>query len=91
MTAPIGPVNLRQERKKQRNGRVLERRLYQCANGLALACRRGSASDLTNDDDGSWEVAVMAGGINAGASVGFVADDRIEQLAQRLATWPGAS
>lgn len=73
--------------KRQRSGRiVVESRLYECANGLALACRRGGPLHMA--DAKSWEIAVMdERRIVHGNALGWVSEETLLQAVTRLAAW----
>lgn len=75
-------------RRSIRKGRgfTVEERLYECANGLALAARRGGPLHLA--DAHTWEVAVLTEQryLN-GKPVGWVDEAKLQRLVARLAEW----
>lgn len=79
-------VCARQSRQRY-GGLTIENRLYECANGLTLAARRGGMLHLAGAD--SWEVNVFTRHmVPTGEPVGWVSEEALARAVDRLAAWP---
>lgn len=75
---------------------VVTERLYTCPNGWSLGARRGGRTHLAGecpahpDGEGTWEVFVLdPRGIVSGEPVGWVREDQLPGMVDRLANWGG--
>lgn len=86
LACPVPGVTARRTRRRYA-GRTHEKRLYECANGLALGARRGGPLDQADGD--TWEVwSLDERGLPIGESVGWVDEALLERTLRRLAAWP---